>query len=60
MTARSPFAPYANARLRFVVSSGALVADALGNVAPSSNARDRSGLHCYSKSATPTAIDLLE
>jgi len=35
MTARSPFAPYANAQLRFVVSSGALVADALGNVAPS-------------------------
>jgi hypothetical protein len=33
--ARSPFAPYANAQLRFVVSTGALVADALGNVAPS-------------------------
>ena len=31
----SPFAPYANAQLRFVVSTGALVADALGNVAPS-------------------------
>ena len=31
----SPFAPYANAQLRFTVSTGALVADALGNVAPS-------------------------
>jgi len=31
----SPFAPYANAQLRFVVSTGALVAGALGNVAPS-------------------------
>jgi hypothetical protein len=33
--ALSPFAFAANARLRFVVSTGALVADALGNVAPS-------------------------
>jgi hypothetical protein len=33
MTARSPFAPYANAQLRFTDSDGRFSCDALGNVA---------------------------